>query len=98
MGDKDLTEKILEDYNDVFADIINVLLFNGQQKVKPTSLENSAVHSQYKAEDNKLHEQERDVSKTWKEYNVELALYGLENQTYIEKMMPLRIAGYEGAS
>ena len=56
MGDKDLTEKILEDYNDVFADIINVLLFNGQQKVKPTSLENSAVHSQYKAEDNKLHE------------------------------------------
>ena len=64
MGDKDLTEKILEDYNDVFADIINVLLFNGQQKVKPTSLENSAVHSQYKAEDNKLHEQERDVSKT----------------------------------
>lgn len=98
MGDKDLTEKILEDYNDVFADIINVLLFNGQQKVKPTSLENSAVHSQYKAEDNKLHEQERDVSKTWKEYDVELALYGLENQTYIEKMMPLRIAGYEGAS
>lgn len=98
MGDKDLTEKILEDYNDVFADIINVLLFNGQQKVKPTSLENSAVHSQYKAEDNKLHEQERDVSKTWKEYNVELALYGLENQTYIEKMMPLRIAGYECAS
>ena len=98
MGDKDLTEKILEDYNDVFADIINVLLFNGQQKVKPTSLENSAVHSQYKAEDNKLHEQERDVSKTWKEYNVELALYGLENQTHIEKMMPLRIAGYEGAS
>ena len=30
MGIKDLTEKILEDYNDVFADIINGLLFQGE--------------------------------------------------------------------
>ena len=29
----DITEKILEDYNDVFADIANVLLFQGEQKV-----------------------------------------------------------------
>ena len=28
MGEKDITEKILEDYNDVFADIINGLVFN----------------------------------------------------------------------
>lgn len=27
MGQKDITEKLLEDYNDVFADIVNVLLF-----------------------------------------------------------------------
>ena len=26
MGEKDITEKILEDHNDVFADIINGLL------------------------------------------------------------------------
>lgn len=30
MGEKDITEKILEDYNDVFADIINGLLFQGE--------------------------------------------------------------------
>ena len=30
MGSKDITEKTLEAYNDVFADIINVLLFNGE--------------------------------------------------------------------
>ena len=29
MGTKDVTEKILEDHNDVFADIANVLLFQG---------------------------------------------------------------------
>ena len=28
MGEKDMSEKILEDYNDVFSDIVNVLLFH----------------------------------------------------------------------
>ena len=33
MGEKDITEKILEDHNDVFADIINGLVFAGEQKI-----------------------------------------------------------------
>ena len=33
MGELDITEKILESYNDVFADIVNVLLLNGQQLI-----------------------------------------------------------------
>lgn len=97
MGEKDLTEKLLEDYEDIFADIVNVLLFDGEQRVKPESLASSNVHSMYKA-DGKIHEQERDVLKTWKELNVEIALFGLENQTKVEKLMPFRIFGYEGAS
>ena len=35
MAEKDITEKILADYNDVFADIVNVLLFNGEQVISP---------------------------------------------------------------
>ena len=31
MTEKDASEKILESYNDVFSDIVNVLLFNGRQ-------------------------------------------------------------------
>ena len=54
MGEKDITEKILEDYNDVFADIINGLLFQGEQRVLPETLENISVHSQYKADDEKM--------------------------------------------
>lgn len=50
MGEKDITEKILEDHNDVFADIINGLIFAGEQRILPESLENTAVHSQYKAD------------------------------------------------
>lgn len=98
MGSKDLTEKILEDYNDVFADIVNVLLFNGERRIKDTELESTKTISQYKSSENTLHEEERDVSKFWKNCNVRIAMVGIENQTQPEKQMPLRIYGYEGAS
>ena len=98
MGEKDITEKILEDYNDVFADIINGLLFQGEQRVLPEALENISVHSQYKADDEKIHELERDVAKYWKEEEVQLAVCGIENQSKIEKNMPFRIIGYDGAA
>ena len=98
MGQKDITEKLLEDYNDVFADIINGLIFNGEQRILPESLENTQVHSQYKAEDGKVHELERDVAKYWKDKKVELAICGIENQSSVEKNMPFRIVGYDGAS
>ena len=98
MGEKDMSEKILEDYNDVFSDIVNVLLFQGKELIEPSSLENISVHSQYRAEDDRLHEQERDTAKKWKKYNVQLAIIGIENQTVVEKKMPFRLIGYDGAS
>lgn len=33
MAEKDVAEKTLEAYNDVFADIVNVLLFQGRHFV-----------------------------------------------------------------
>ena len=64
MPEKDITERHLESYNDVFADIMNVLLFDGQRRVLPDDLRDTRARTQYKA-DGKLHEQERDVSKLW---------------------------------
>ena len=98
MGEKDITEKLLEDYPDVFADIFNVLVFDGEKIIKEDELSESIVHSQYKAEDGKVHELERDVSKKWIKNNVALSLFGVENQTAVEKFMPLRVMGYDGAS
>lgn len=98
MNQNDITEKLLEDYEDVFADIVNVLLFNGQEIVLPEALTDATPNSQYKADDTLLHEQERDVSKLWKDKKINIALYGIENQTKSEKNMPLRILGYDGAS
>ena len=50
----DLNEKILVDYNDVFADIMNVFLYDGKRVIKEEQLENSKDVTQYKA-DGKLH-------------------------------------------
>ena len=49
MGQKDITEKMLADYNDVFADIVNTLLFNGRQVIHEDDLVNVKDKSQYKA-------------------------------------------------
>ena len=34
MKSKDITQKMLERYNDVFVDILNVLLFNGKRIIE----------------------------------------------------------------
>ena len=64
MAQKDITEKILEAYNDVFADIVNVLLFDGREVLKAEELVDQAPRAAYKA-DGKVREIERDVAKRW---------------------------------
>ncbi len=96
MGEKDISEKMLADYNDVFADIVNVLLFNGKNVILENELQSTKDKSQYKI-DGKLHEQERDLSKIWQKCNIKISFIGLENQTRIDEYMPLRVIGYDGA-
>lgn len=38
MAEKDLATKYLEDYNDVFADIVNVLLYHGEKIIQEEQL------------------------------------------------------------
>jgi len=97
MGGKDIMEKTLEAYNDVFADIVNGLLFQGRTIIAPDSLVDAQPYSFYKA-DGKLHEQERDVSKYSQRMHVRIALLGFENQSDIDVDMALRVFGYDGAS
>lgn len=98
MGQKDIVEKNLEDFNDVFADIVNVLVFQGKRAVKPRELRQTKVRSQYKAADNQLHEEERDNAKYWSKGRIHIALFGLENQTESDPDMPFRVIGYDGAA
>ena len=45
MTDRDITEKYLEAYNDVFADIVNVSLFNGQKELCPDDLQDAKART-----------------------------------------------------
>lgn len=95
MKEKDIAEKQLEAYEDVYADIINVLLF--QEETEIDELEIAVTQTTYDAS-NRLHAMERDLAKYWKRGNIRLAFIGIENQTTIDKNMPLRIIGYDGAA
>lgn len=97
MAEKDMTEKALEAFNDVFADILNNLLFHGQKRIPETELEQGRERSIYRGEKS-LREQERDTSKYWRKNNIRIAYIGLENETEAEDDMPLRIIGYDGAA
>ena len=98
MGQKDMVEKIMEDYPDVFADIVNVLLFDGKQVVSEEDLKETGIRSQFKADTGMIHEEERDVGKYWIRGGKVQAMIGLENQSCPDGVMPMRIIGYDGAS
>lgn len=97
MGQKDMTEKLLEEYNDVFADIYNVLVFRNDV-IDEARLRDGTTESVYKAEDGEYREQRRDVMKTYlDEYQMELAFVGIDNQTSIDKYISIRVLGYDYA-
>ena len=48
MGEKDITQKNFESYNDVVADIVNGSLFDGKERIKADSLVDAQPFSQYK--------------------------------------------------
>ena len=98
MRQKDISEKLLLDYNDIFSDIVNTLLLDGKETVDENSLVPAIKRSQFKADNGILHEVERDTAKVWKKGNLEFVLIGIENQTEPEKYFPLRAIAYDGVS
>lgn len=97
MGQKDITEKALIQRNEVFADIVNNLVFEGKQQIGEDELEMAGTHFVYQGEAG-FRELERDVSKFWKKKNIRIALFGIENETVPENDMPLRVIGYDGSA
>ena len=98
MAAKDIAEKDLEAINDVFADIVNNLLFDGIEYVKEDELEQGRERSSYLSEPKEIRDQERDLSKYWKQNEIRIAYVGFENETEPEDDMPFRNIGYDGAA
>ena len=95
MQEKDITQKMLERYNDVFSDIVNVLLFGGKKVVEEEALFDAVTDSVLKI-DGRVRFQDRDVAKYWKDSQINIALLGIENQTTPNKLMPFRVISYDG--
>ena len=98
LGEKDILEKKLLMFNDVFADFVNGIMFDGKEVVKEDELVDLSGWSHYKGDDSKHRFQDRDVVKLWKKENVVISLIGIENQDIPDKNMVFRVLSYDGAS
>ncbi len=94
----DQVEKLLEEWNDVFADIINTLVYNGERNVKEEYLADGPTASRFKAADGQYHEKNRDICKEDIRNGVHYAVWGMENQTDVDRLMVVRGMGYDYAS
>lgn len=97
-----MAEKKLEDYPEVFTNIVNTLLFSDSSiHLDENKIIDGPTESIYKAEE-KDKEQRRD---TFKYYDVGnkgilfcVAAYGIENQSTIDNVMPVRIMNYDASA
>ena len=95
MGQKDLRGKLLEDYEDVFSDIFNGLVF-GNNVIKQQYLRTSATESIYKAESGVYKDQLRDVLKEYTDSCLlEIGSLGIENQSTLDDYISVRVMGYD---
>ena len=97
MGAKDLAEKNLLQYKDVFSDIVNVNLFGGRCYVSAEELSREPSELITKAvSDDKLRQLQMDVPMKCKKNNRSFFLC-LENQSDKNNVMPVRDMGYQHA-
>ncbi len=92
--EKDITTNNLIENNDIFADIVNVNLFEGEQVIRQEDLESVPVDTSYKDLDGRQHRLFRDSLKKVKNFGGCIAFLGCENQTEINNVMPVRNMGY----
>lgn len=97
MAQRDLTEKNLEYYPDVFADIINTLLYGGKPILTAAGLQPAPTETLYPGTSACLRNQFQDVSKYEMDAERVKIQYTMENETKAKRKIILRKAGYEGA-
>lgn len=94
---KDIAEKRLEDYNDVFADIFNNLVFQGEQVLEEERLTPLPTEAFTRQMDGDLRQGNRDIRKADGAYGKYRLICSAENQTAADNTMPQRLMGYEYA-
>ncbi|MGN0167302.1 MAG: Rpn family recombination-promoting nuclease/putative transposase, partial [Acetatifactor sp.] len=98
MKKQDKAEKVFVACTDVFAELVNVLVYEGKEILAEETLLPEPTESIYEGKDREAHNQFRDYSMYEMAEGKVHALYNLENQSSVDSRMPLRCAGYDGAA
>ncbi len=98
MAEKDMTQKMLLEYPDVFADIFNALVFEGSSVLEPDKLvqvpsENISIPDGVRAK-----QLFRDVLMEHRENGSRYLILAVENQSAVDYTMPLRGMGMDYAT
>ena len=97
METNDLTAKNFETYPDVAADIINVLIYEGLQRINKDSIQASPTETVYQGREN-LRNQLEDVAR-YEMHDGRVTMQCLfANQTRRDSKMMFRKAGYIGSA
>lgn len=95
MGQKDMAEKNLESYNDVFADIVNHIFLKGDF-IDENRLIDHTTEGIIKDEYGRLFDSLKDIKKKYVD-QCEIAIIGIENESSINKYLPIKIMQYEAS-
>ena len=96
--EKDITKKRLEEYNDVFTDIFNNVVFEGKNVLEEDKLTSMPTESFSRKIGGKLRQGNRDVRKADTRNQHYRLICGLENQEDCDNTMPERTMGYDYAA
>lgn len=98
MAQKDLSSKVLESHNEIFANIFNTFVFNGNPILEPDYLQDEPTENIFLDNDGNYRDNLRDIFKSYRVKGtgapVRLAYLGIENQSNIDKDMAVRILSY----
>ena len=94
MGQKDLAEKMLFSYNDVFSEVWNRFFLEEEFWIKPENLRDGPEEDWMLAGET-MHMVLRDISKEYCQSDIRLIMLGFENQTDVDSKMVLRVMGYD---
>lgn len=95
---QDVSTRNLEEYPDVFADISNVNLYDGEQVILPEQLELLPSNLSYRDIEGESRELRPDIRMKVRESGMEISVMCIENQAGICNTMPVRDMGYQYAS
>ena len=97
MGQKDLTEKSLLMNADVFADVVNAIIGDGDVPVvTPESLHPYSTEATIVGKD-KISNVLRDICMQSSESGTAFAIFGVENQSDVDRFMPVRCMQYDAS-